>query len=213
MFIVLSLRPEFVHGWAAILEHRGAVHHVTGLDALREQTLENMPQVVVIDFDLIRADALAELKKVRSVCKDARFLIAGASFTSQQELAALAAGMAACCDAALKPDELERIVDVVQQGGVWVSRSTIPVLVSRLQQFSVAQATVGKEAAGTDPMDELTQRQLEVATLVSKGASNKQIAQSLSITDRTVKAHLTSIFEKLNVPDRLHLALYIKNRE
>lgn len=214
MFIVLSLRPEFVRGWAAVLGRRGSVRQVTGFDTLRSQTLKAVPRVVVIDFDLIRANALEALKEVRSVCHEARLLIAGAVFTSQQELAALAAGMAACCDEALKQDELERILDVVLQGGVWVSRSTIPLLVSKLQQFSVHHVeTTGTGAGSTDPIGGLTQRQLEVATLVSKGASNKQIAQSLNITDRTVKAHLTTIFEKLDVPDRLHLALYIKNRE
>ncbi len=214
MFIVLSQRPEFVRDWATVLERRGPVRQVTGLGTLRKQIQGLVPRVVVIDFELIRTDALVALKEVRNACREARLLIAGAAFTSQQELAALAAGMAACCDAMLKQDELERIVDVVLQGGVWVSRSTIPLLVSKLQHFSVHHVeTTGDRAGEADPIGGLTERQLEVAKMVSQGASNKQIAQSLSITDRTVKAHLTAIFEKLNVPDRLHLALYIKNRE
>ena len=55
----------------------------------------------------------------------------------------------------------------------------------------------------------LTSRQLDVARLVGKGESNKAIARILGITDRTVKAHLTTIFDKLGVADRVHLALYV----
>ena len=47
--------------------------------------------------------------------------------------------------------------------------------------------------------------------MIQDGKSNKAIANCLSISERTVKAHLTSIFKKLNVADRLHLALYIKD--
>jgi DNA-binding NarL/FixJ family response regulator len=60
-----------------------------------------------------------------------------------------------------------------------------------------------------DAFATLTERQREVAMLVGKGASNKKIANQLDITDRTVKAHLGTIFEKLGVKDRLQLALYV----
>jgi DNA-binding NarL/FixJ family response regulator len=56
----------------------------------------------------------------------------------------------------------------------------------------------------------LSSREHDVAKMIRDGENNKVIAKNLSISERTVKAHLTSIFKKLNVPDRLHLALYIK---
>ncbi|TAN79521.1 MAG: response regulator transcription factor, partial [Gallionella sp.] len=55
----------------------------------------------------------------------------------------------------------------------------------------------------------LTRREHEIATLVGNGESNKQIALRLAITERTVKAHLTEIFRKLDVADRLRLALLV----
>jgi len=54
----------------------------------------------------------------------------------------------------------------------------------------------------------LTRRERELVALVAAGASNKEIAERLSIAERTVKAHLTSIFRKLGVSSRLHLAVY-----
>jgi two-component system, NarL family, nitrate/nitrite response regulator NarL len=58
-------------------------------------------------------------------------------------------------------------------------------------------------------LSQLTQREREVAVEAAKGLSNKEIARILDITDRTVKAHLASIFERLKVKDRLHLALIL----
>ena len=55
----------------------------------------------------------------------------------------------------------------------------------------------------------LTQREVEIATLAAHGASNLSIASQCGITERTVKAHLSAVFEKLNVTDRLQLALRV----
>jgi DNA-binding NarL/FixJ family response regulator len=55
----------------------------------------------------------------------------------------------------------------------------------------------------------LTPRERDIARLVSNGACNKNIARELNISERTVKAHLTTIFQKLGIADRLHLALYV----
>ena len=62
----------------------------------------------------------------------------------------------------------------------------------------------------SDLLANLTRRECEIATLVGNGESNKQIARRLDITERTVKAHLTEVFRKLEVADRLKLALMVK---
>jgi DNA-binding NarL/FixJ family response regulator len=56
----------------------------------------------------------------------------------------------------------------------------------------------------------LTAKEKLVAELVAKGFTNKEVAKQLAITDRTVKAHLTAVFDKLGVRDRVHLALLLK---
>jgi DNA-binding NarL/FixJ family response regulator len=57
----------------------------------------------------------------------------------------------------------------------------------------------------------LTEREQEISVLIGSGESNKQIARRLDITERTVKAHLTEIFRKLGITDRLRLALLVTN--
>lgn len=67
--------------------------------------------------------------------------------------------------------------------------------------------------AGRAGRELLTPRERQIVRLVAIGDSNKEIAQQLSITERTVKAHLTSIFEKLGCSSRLKLAVYAISRE
>ena len=67
------------------------------------------------------------------------------------------------------------------------------------------------EQAVNDLLENLTRREYEIAMLVGKGESNKKIAQHLAITERTVKAHLTEIFRKLQISDRIKLALIMKD--
>lgn len=93
---------------------------------------------------------------------------------------------------------LQQIAIVVAHGGIWVD----PDLMTRL----IAATPNGLAEAITA---ELTQREWQVARLVGKGLANKVIAQSLDITERTVKAHLSSIFEKTNSKDRFQLALRV----
>jgi DNA-binding NarL/FixJ family response regulator len=102
---------------------------------------------------------------------------------------------------------------------VWVSALTLPNLLARLQTaaspYAVPLDTVTPEQQmpkqneenGRQVLAELTDRQREVAQLVASGANNKEIARTLNITERTVKAHLTEVFDRLKISDRLQLAV------
>ena len=71
----------------------------------------------------------------------------------------------------------------------------------------MSRFSAGREGAG-DPAGALTPREREVLSLVAAGLANKQIARRLGISDRTVKAHLTSVFARLGVEDRTQAALW-----
>ena len=81
-----------------------------------------------------------------------------------------------------------------------------------IQRFLAVSTRVVPPAAPDRPvLNTLTSRELMVAEQVAQGSNNREIAQTLEITERTVKAHLTSIFEKLEVRDRVQLALKMHN--
>lgn len=121
-------------------------------------------------------------------------------------LGALAAGAAGCCNSHAAPAVLRQVALVVANGGLWVGQSLLTRLVGattrRLVQLGEARADDGWKAP-------LSAREAEVARLVGEGAANREIATRLDITERTVKAHLTAIFEKLGVRDRLQLSLRV----
>jgi len=119
---------------------------------------------------------------------------------------ALSAGAAGCCNTNAAPEVLKQVALVVSNGGLWVGQSLLQRLVG-----STSRAL--GEKAERPPRDDwstlLSEREAQVARLVAGGASNKEIAGQLAITERTVKAHLTAIFEKLSLRDRLQLSLRI----
>lgn len=123
-----------------------------------------------------------------------------------QVLQALALGAAGCCNSRAAPAVLQQVAVVVGNGGVWVGQSLLRKLVGatarRLGQLPA-------EGENDDWAALLSEREVQVSRLVANGASNKEIADQLAITERTVKAHLTAIFEKLGVRDRLQLSLRV----
>jgi DNA-binding NarL/FixJ family response regulator len=115
-------------------------------------------------------------------------------------------GVVGYCHSYAGPAMLQQVGTVVSNQGLWVG----PKLMQRL--IRAAGANVDIESASSASLQLLSGRELEVAHQVGLGSSNKEIARILAITERTVKAHLSSIFVKLNVRDRLHLALFIRSQ-
>ncbi|WP_287918622.1 response regulator transcription factor [Comamonas sp.] len=102
----------------------------------------------------------------------------------------------------LSNDALVLIVNSIDTGAIWLGRS----LLQRMLQDIEQRLPVITES---DWARLLSVREKEVARLASTGHSNAEIAQQLLITERTVRAHLSSVFEKLHVDDRLKLALKV----
>ncbi len=122
---------------------------------------------------------------------------------------ALGLGVGAYVHAYMNEKTLKEIKDVILHGGVWLGND----LLQRLIDASIQMVHYDTEVVHEDLLDLLTKREKEVAIAASKGLSNKEIARVLSITERTVKAHLTSVFETLKVKDRLHLALILHGQQ
>jgi DNA-binding NarL/FixJ family response regulator len=121
-------------------------------------------------------------------------------------LQALALGAAGCCNSRSAPAVLRQVAVVVSNGGLWVGQSLLRQLVGATSR-RLGQLPGGAE--NDDWSGFLSEREVQVARLIANGASNKEIADRLVITERTVKAHLTAIFEKLGVRDRLQLSLRV----
>lgn len=104
-------------------------------------------------------------------------------------------------NAMMKGHFLRAAIETIKEGLVWLYPTFTSELIQEIPQTNKTYEHL---------LEPLTQREREVALLLKDGDTYKQIAQKLGITARTVKAHASSIYEKLNVPDRLALALLLK---
>jgi len=102
---------------------------------------------------------------------------------------------------------LLKAAHAVCNGEIWIPRQLITELIGELAR----DTSTGKHTlsfAGNTSIEHLTPREMQVAEMVHRGGNNKSIARTLDISERTVKAHLSAIFRKLDIENRLHLALF-----
>lgn len=141
------------------------------------------------------------------VAAGARVIALTALEDSAQAKQALEAGAHGYLHYLAAASVLQQVGQVVEVGGLWLGVDLMRQLV-----FSTAKiinpisrnSTVQK-----NHLDLLSAREQDVAKAVAAGKSNKEVAKELNITERTVKAHLSAVFEKLQVRDRLHLVLVL----
>jgi DNA-binding NarL/FixJ family response regulator len=158
----------------------------------------------------LQADAPAsvQIAVVREQVGDSSLVVLSDQPADDEALHCFALGARGYCNTHAVPELLRRVADVVLQGGLWIGES----LMQRLLQ-GTARMPVSVPADGpSDWAALLTGRERQVALAVAEGASNKEIARQLGITERTVKAHTGAIFEKVGVRDRMQLSLVVHGR-
>lgn len=187
----------------------------------RESWCAAFPDLVVARLDSIPADAglvwvLLPPGRAADVLVNAlrkplagRSLIVLADEPSEDDaMAALAAGASGYCNGHSASVVLRQVAAAVENGGIWVGQGLMQRLLA-----ATARLLPPAERDGAAWRTTLTAREQEAAALLAKGCSNKEIARELDITERTVKAHVGAMLEKLGARDRLQLSLIINGVE
>lgn len=221
MFLIVSRRDMFVGAWQAAWQRSGAtgtVRVVTDPDPAKSSTCIGKTRLVAIDLAIFPSDRTGRVRQWKAAHHASPLILGGDEFSTERELAALGLGMSACCDQRLAEEGLARVINVVLGGGVWISGGALPQLMDRLAHAGLEGGVVRAQppqavATSPSPLSLLTERQRAVAELLAQGESNKIIGRKLNIANRTVKAHLSAIFEKLMVSDRVQLAVLLNRRE
>lgn len=154
----------------------------------------------------------AQLQNIVQTKAAARVVLLSSAPEPKEGLGAINAGVRGYAHAYAVPALLQEVALVVEHGGLWVG----PDLLQRLIGSTNA-ALASRSAADTSPAvaepnaawGRLSVREAQVARAVSEGRSNREVAAQLFISQRTVKAHLGAVFEKLGVRDRLQLVLHL----
>lgn len=153
----------------------------------------------------------AHLRQILQAWPAERVVLLSSEPNDREGLRAIDEGARGYAHAYAVPELLQEVALVVQHGGLWVGPSLIQRLLGATR-VALARRGDPPEDEGATPepapaLGGLSAREAEVARAVVTGRSNKEVAALLHISERTVKAHLGAVFEKLGVRDRLQLAL------
>jgi DNA-binding NarL/FixJ family response regulator len=151
------------------------------------------PAVILLDLEMPEMDGVEVMKELRAACPDARAVVFTAFDTDERIHAALKAGARGYLLKGAPRDELFNAIRVVSQGGTLLQ----PVVASKL-----LQRLSSPPAEPTPVADPLTPRERDVLRYLAEGKVNKEIASALTISERTVKFHVSSILGKLGAGNR-----------
>jgi DNA-binding NarL/FixJ family response regulator len=158
------------------------------------------PDLVLMDLSMPESDGVEATSAVKAKLPDARVLVLTSFAEKKWIVGAVAAGADGYLLKHSEPEVLLAAIRSVLGGG------------SPLDP-RVARALMTNERADVMDPEPLTAREEEVLHMVTAGLANRAIAESLGITERTVKAHLTHIFARLGVRDRTQAALWVARRD
>lgn len=168
----------------------------------------NAHHVAIIGQEIVHDGVLRAVEELSPASGETHVILIDTPPLSEADQVALfKLGVHGFCQRDISAELLVKAVESVVNGELWMPRTLITRIIDELTQGSTA-AKSSSALHGGAVIDCLTPRELEVARMVHKGGNNKIIARKLDISERTVKAHLSSIFRKLNIENRLHLAIF-----
>lgn len=196
---ILTLAEEPAARWVEALDPVVLRSSITGIRIIPTVTYW-------LDFSTLDLDeALSFIDRIVRA-NEAVPIVCMVPFPKDEDaFALLARGARGYCHVAAAPAQLRLVANTVKNGGFWLPASLMRRVMTSAGSL-VAQISTRKSVS----MDELTKRERQVAKAVADGLSNREIAERLSISERTVKARLTSVFQKMDVRDRVQLALLLR---
>jgi DNA-binding NarL/FixJ family response regulator len=168
--------------------------------AFEKLVIEHQPPVVLLG-PLRGFRALEALAVIRTLSPISRTIVMADAPAEAAAIDALKLGARGYCAPTTEPAVLGKAIELVLEGEIWIGRRVMLRLLDELTERVVGAA---RPALAAGP---LTAREQQITVLIGDGASNKEIADRLTITEKTVKAHLTKVFRKLGVSSRLQLAV------
>ena len=168
---------------------------------------ELKPDVVLLDIIMPEVDGINVLPAIKEKSPKTKALMLTAAKDEAMIFKALKAGAKGYLLKDMSISDLIKAIQTVHRGELWVERK----LMARFIEGEVT-AESGREDRVEKSKEVLTPREKEVLSILLTGSTNKEIAQILFISEKTVKSHLNSIFRKLNVTRRLQAILYAINR-
>jgi len=162
------------------------------------------PDLVILDLGLPGIDGIEVTKMIKEFDDRIKIVILTSHEVEEEVLAALSAGANAYCLKEITSSRLIEVVKSVYEGAAWLDPAIAGMA---LEMFSGNGMKSKATSAGARSDLQLTERENQVLTLLVEGKSNSEIADALSVSVHTAKAHVCSILQKLSVHDRVQAAV------
>ena len=189
--------------WAGLLKGHFETEKVQSLGELKTLCATGKFDAILLHRMLIDMSAFSGLLRSSPT---ARFFLLSDSPDEEEALSFLKLGIVGYGNTYISSPRLIEALRVITNGGVWLGQKVIQRLI--MDTSGNAKGDGAKDTAGP-ALAKLTRAERHIAELIARGQSNLEIAADLNITERTVKAHLTSIYAKTKTGNRLNLALLI----
>ncbi|HMC52965.1 MAG TPA: response regulator transcription factor [Acidimicrobiales bacterium] len=198
--LVVDDHPIVRQGLRSFLSSRQGIEVVGEAGEAEEAVAEAarlLPDVVLLDLVMPRGGTVDAIGRIRALSPAPRVLVLTSFSADDQVLPAVRAGASGYVLKDAAPTDLEAAVRTVHRGGV--------VLAPQVASTVMSEVSRGRAAPGAQ---ELTRRELEVLRLLARGLSNRELAEELFVSEKTVKTHVSSILSKLGLADRTQAALF-----
>jgi len=168
-------------------------------------TQHEKPDIVLLDLDFGAESGLDLIPDLLAAAPETRILVLTGVRDTQARRRAFHLGAMGLVEKESAAEVLHKAIWKVHTGEVWLDRATTASVFMEMTARAGEARTVDPEVA---KIETLSARERQVIALIGEGLSNKRIAERLGISETTVRHHLTSIFAKLDVSDRLALLVY-----
>lgn len=166
------------------------------------QTLELLPDILLLDLYMPRLPGLEAMRAIMSGSPTVKIVLLTSTISTQQIIEALQIGARGIVLKDALADHLTSAIRAVVGGDYWIGGKRVVNLVGALHELMQKAAIPDRKTFG------LTPREMEVVGCIVEGCSNRDIAKQFSLSEETVKRHLSNIFDKTGVSTRLELAMF-----
>jgi two-component system nitrate/nitrite response regulator NarL len=213
MILLTSSNKTLCRTWREAIAGVYPTHQASEARALIQSVQELQPTIVFLDYNDSTFRGPSLLRKIKATSPSTRLFIFTNNPTEKEALILMAAGVRGYSCTNLNGTLLKRAAHAVSNGEIWIARKFTAAIIDELSKSAGAKSAAAElqdtHSASANVFVGLSPREREIASLVAHGEHNKSISSNLKISEKTVKAHLTTIFKKLGVDGRTRLAIVV----
>lgn len=207
MLILAVADNKIQSRWRNNLSGYPQIVSISNLTSLKQNLRSNQDATVILHRALPGLSNSTDIQNLVTMFPEANIFVLADVPDEHEGIELIRAGVLGYANTHIKATIFAEAVKIVSLGEIWASKRLLEWMVNHCGETDRHTQHLGSFLA----LDILTPTEKTVVSHILEGENNKQIARKLSVTERTVKAHLTSIYRKTGVKDRLHLALLVNN--